>query len=624
MTNDQLRALQDKAIRDDSSAWWETYGRIWPKVRTKGLITPRRNRLQERIARVIDKMEALGLPVRIIGLKPRQRGSTTFFTGIGYTRMRRRPTSACIIAGEYSQTMEAWQMMQTYHQNDQFKGWNNTGSINEEVGKYTNGSKLKKETAGDKHAGIAGTYQFLHATEVGRWANQGVVNAAEVLANILKCVPLEADTMVVIESTAEGDTGEFPTRWRDAVDADDFLDGRVVVMPGQYVRVFAAWFEFDDSAVRLNDEQKRQIEASLDTVERWKGERDLIADYGVKDETGRVVRLGDAVKGFDVWEQLAWRRQAIDLECKKDPRIFDRDYPHSWEAAFQASGRYVFNKSGLKAMKRRAEARHAQYGVLEKQGERVVWRPTDREEGRIKLWERPLPNRRYGVVVDTMTGASQAAGLDPDCHSVQVWRDGYWEPGPRWVRPAMVARIIPPCRWNIDVLEEHVWRLSCYYGGQSPCIVIPEVNMDRGLIELLKLRSSANIYVREQFNRRESRMETESFGWATTPQTRPMIIEALAAEIREFDTEGRGIDVWDLEAIEEYSNFIQKENGRMEAAAGRHDDDVLCSAIAVQNRPSFTLYSEPIFLRPLPRDIALLEESRSGVGAGGVGRSQFS
>lgn len=60
-------------------------------------------------------------------------------------------------------------------------------------------------------------------------------------------------------------------------------------------------------------------------------------------------------------------------------------------------------------------------------------------------WERPRSGYRYLVSIDTMTGASQVAGLDPDCHSVTVWRKGYWEPGPsglrhRWHRHAMVAR----------------------------------------------------------------------------------------------------------------------------------------------------------------------------------------
>ena len=399
-------------IRGNTAAWWETHGRIWPKNRKKGLIAPVQNVLQRRYAAVIEKMQDAGLPVRVVGLKPRQRGSTTYIVGDGYAKLRRESTSGCIIAGEYSQTSAAWQMMQTYHLNDGFDGWNNFGEINEEAGKFSNGSKLRKETAGDKHAGIADTYQWLLVTELGRWAALGVVNAAEVLSNILKGVPLEPDTTIIIESTAEGDSGEFPTRFRDAVPAEEFLNGNKIPQPGDYVSVFGAWFEFEDSAIRLTDEQQAFIEATLDTVERFKGEKDLIADYGEKDENGRVIRLGREVTGFNVWEQLAWRRMVIDKECKKDAKIFDRDYPHSADAAFQASGRPVFNKSGLKAMEIRAKAKPANPGVLEptREKDRFVFRPTSIEEARYQFWERPMLGRKYLVVVDMMTGASQARG----------------------------------------------------------------------------------------------------------------------------------------------------------------------------------------------------------------------
>jgi hypothetical protein len=613
--------LVNEAIRTDTAAWWETYGKIFPKDRKRGLIKPVRNYLQVKTSAVVTQMLQLRIPVRIVGLKPRQRGSTTYFCAEGYAKCRREATSYCIIAGQATQTQEAWDMVKVYHKNDGFPDWGNNGSINEEAGKFTNGSKLKKETAGDKHAGIAGTYQCLHVTELGRWSEQGVANAGEVLANILKCVPLESDTMVFIESTAEGDTGEFPTRFNDAITAEDFLSGAKIPQPGEYVSVFAGWFEFEDSAIRLNDEQKRLIESSLDVIERFKGELDLIADYGQKDETGKVIRLGTTVTGFDVWEQLAWRRMAIDTECKKDPKIFDRDYPHSAEAAFQASGRPVFNKSGLKALKARAEYKAVQWGVLEPQGDRnrYVWRPTTRDEAKYKVFERPMPKRRYLVSVDMMTGASQAAGLDPDCHSVLVWRQGYWEPGPRWVKPAVVARIPGPCRWNIDILEEMVWRLACDYGGSSPCMIVPEVNMDRGLIELLKLRIGAKIYVRQQFNKREQKFETESYGWYTNAQTRATIIETLAAAIRDHDVAGKGVDIWDEEMLDQCKHFIEKESGRQEASSGKHDDDVLSGAIGLQTIGSATLYTEPIFRRPLPRDLQGLETNGRGGGSAQYG-----
>ena len=196
----------DASIRASTPAWWSTHGRIWPKDRSAGLLTPRPNYLQRLTARVVEKMQADGLPVRVIGLKPRQRGSSTYFTAEGYARLRRSPCAGMIIGGQFTQTDQLWGMLQTYQGNDTFDGWGNTGVINEREGNWSHGSTLKKETAGDVHAGIAGTYQMVHVTELGRWPNEGKASAGAVLANTLKAVPLIPDTIIIIESTAEGDT----------------------------------------------------------------------------------------------------------------------------------------------------------------------------------------------------------------------------------------------------------------------------------------------------------------------------------------------------------------------------------------------------------------------------------
>jgi hypothetical protein len=422
ITQSPSDALLHNAIRNDSGAWFEGHAKIWPKDRSKGLKRPRANYLQKEIQKVVRKMKDDELPVRIIGLKPRQKGSTTYFACIDYTELRRDSTAACVIGGQYSQTKELWEMLQTYQTNDSFD-WGNSGTINAKEGKWTNGSKLKPETAGDVLAGISGTYQCLHATEVARWAQYGIANAAEVLANILKCVPMLPGTTVILESTAEGATGDFYMRFVDAVDAEDYLSGAVTLMPGQYVRVFAPWFEFEDSAIRLTPEQKRAIERTLDAEEEFFGEKQLIALYGTGEQGER--RLGNSVIGFDIWEQLAWRRWAIRNECKRDRLIFDRDYPHSWKDAFQKSGNVRFNSTGLAIMNKRVSDRVPQYGVLEMTKDGVVsFRPTEISEAKVIIFERPTVGKRYLEVCDPMTGATQVGGKDPDYHGVFVMRPG--------------------------------------------------------------------------------------------------------------------------------------------------------------------------------------------------------
>ncbi len=586
MTDDELLKA---AIRSHNGAWWETHGRIWAKDRTKGLVTPKPNYLQKNIQRVVDRFEELELPCRIIGLKPRARGSTTYFTGLGYTKMRRTSTSAVFIGGQSDQTVGLWNMFSTYHKNDAFD-WGNIGEVNQKGATFSNGSRAKKETAKDVQAGIGDTYQLLHATEVARWAQYGVSNAAEVMNNILKAVPLLPDTCVFLESTAENAGGDYYNRWLSATDAEQFLSGEAVVNFGSYVRVFAAWFQFEESALRLNDQQKAMIERTLDSDEEYVGEKELIELYGVRGDDG-VLRLGETVKNYDVYEQLAWRRYSIREECDRDIAIFNRDYPDSWRNAFMKSGNLRFNSTGVGVMRKRytLKPKVAMHGLIEetKSGARVAFRNTEVNEAKFTIWEKAIPGRRYIIPVDPMTGASQAVGLDPDKHSAPVIRAGYWDDNKKWVRPAMVARVIP-CRWEIDTLEDAIWKLARYYGSRQGCMIAIEMNMDRGLTELLKLRS-ANLYMREVFNRREVKT-SNALGYQTNEKTRETLITTLAAAVREWDTPGHGIDIWCPHAIEQFENFIRKETGRSEAGQGFHDDDILAIALGMELIEHASLY----------------------------------
>lgn len=587
------KQIIEAAIRSSTSAWFETYGKIYPKDRSRGPITPRRNYLQIKYQRVLDKFDELGKPKRLIGLKPRQRGSTTFATAIDYTELRRKAASAIIIGGQYSQVTEAWGMLQTYSKNDHFD-WGNTGEINTKEGRWSHGSKLISETAKDAVAGIGGTHQILHAFEVARWSRHGVSNAGEVLTNILKCVPLLPDTTIVLESTAEGAAGAFYERWLGAIDAEDFLSGAKEVSDGGYVRVFAPWFEFDDSALRLTEEQKRQIQRTLDDSEEYEGEQDLITLYGVTGEDG-VMRLGNSVTDFDVWEQLAWRRYAIKEECDRDKEKFNRDYPHSWQTAFQKSGNLRFNQTGLSILRKRLAMRVPKHGLLEEtKDKRVVFRQTDHVGAKFTIFEMPIRNQRYLLSVDPMTGASQTSGDDPDMHGVFVLRQGYWDGAGAWVRAATVARVVP-CRWDISVLEDAVWRLARFYGNRSGCKIVIEMNMDRGLTELLRQRN-ADLYRREIFNKLEQKT-SKAFGFLTNDKTRENLIEKLSSAIRDWDTPGAGIDIFCEHAVTQCENFVVKPNGRSEAAEGFKDDDVLSIGLGLEVLDHATMYVPP---QPLP------------------------
>ncbi len=588
-----------EATKASAGAWFESENcKIFGKDRAAGVITPRSNHLQSKISRVLAKMEDEGLPQRIMGLKPRQKGSTTRFAAEVYCWCRRRSASAVLIGGQFSQVDEAWGMMQTYNKHDKLK-WGNVGDINTKAGAWSNGSKIIGETAKDVLAGVGGTHQVLHGFEVARWAKHGVANSAEVLANILKSVPQLAGTLVILESTAEGASGDFYDRYVRAVDGDDYLEGKVKVTAGQYVRVFSPWFEFEDSATRLTDEQKQHIQDTLDGDDEYAGEQDLIKLYG-RDDSG-TPRLGETVQEYDLWEQLWWRRTMIREECKRDKNNFDRDYPRSWQTAFQKSGGARFNQTGIEMMRRRAKNAPQIFGVLEGGYKKQALRQADSLSATVTMFEKPIPGCKYIIPVDVMTGETQVGGLTPDLHAAFALRAPYVNQKGVYVRAATAARIVP-CIWDIDVLEEHVWRLSNFYGGLSPCVIAIEMNQDRGLTELLKLRG-ANLYMREIFNQREFKM-TKAFGYQTNIKTREVLIETMAKAIREWDSPTDGLDIWCPLALAQCENFVRKANGRSEAAEGWKDDDVLSLSLGMELIGHATTYVPPRNFFSQPPDMA--------------------
>jgi len=599
-------AILQHAIRGSWTAWFETFGRIEDKRGEE--ITPRANYLQERVDAVVSWLTARGLPVRMLVLKPRQKGSSTFTTAGLYMEGRKRPLNGVIIGGAHSQAENLYNKLKFYTRKDDFD-WGTRSRVTNDRAEFgfPNGREtvIERKTARNPEVGRSATFQFVLGTEVARWSEEGVANAKSVLSGLLKTVAKKDGTFVILESTARGAAGDFYERWCEAMEFEEyqaaFEAGKDV--SGRYIRVFAPWYEFEDSRDALTPQQTDAVLKGLGKVERYNS-----PDFG--DEHEIMSRFGLTV------DQMSWRRWAIDEECEKDPQIFEQDYPSTAETAFLRSGNKRFNAAGLRYLQDLAKKRVADYGYLDWQGvamDSVTWRSVPEEESVVLKWEEPREGNRYLIAVDTMTGASQVTGDDPDCHSVLVLRRGYMENGLRWKPPAVVCRIKGPCRWDIDLIAEWVRRLHYYYRG---AMIVPEVNNSGlALVELLKQHNVA-IYEREVFAKLEKKF-TKQLGWQTTHATRTMLIDNLAKAIREYDTDGDGVEVYDPRTVDELNAFIRKENGREEAMEGHHDDDVLALAIGLCTIDAAVAMRRKPRQIKLPRDLRRLEEMDSMDGGHG-------
>lgn len=466
--------------------------------------------------------------------------------------------------------------------------------------RYPNGSTAVRINASNENAGLSGGYDFMVVTELAKWDEDGVAAAPDVLAGALKCVPFLPNTTIIIESTAEGVGNEFHRIYSTSITFEELKAGKT-----GFVRVFSPWFEFTDHVLEI--EQAPSTPQGLSQAD----EDDLRAKYSLTDK------------------QIAWMRYAIKDQCKGDFENFKENYPFDDVSCFLLSGRKAFSARGLAKMKEDANRFPYASGVLDfSPGSKemaVNWRPAGPENCNVLRWEVPRDGMKYLLWVDPMTGASQTAGSDPDNHGVGVWRAGYFDRG-TWCPPRIVAHLIDDletwlskriftCKWDIDVLERRVWQLALYYGN---CTIVPEMNMDRGLVELLKLRNAANIYVRTQFNKREQ-TETNMLGWMTNEQTRAKVVTELQSGIREY----ANIDPvkgWSQDRIECYSpmildeweTFIVRANGRCEAMQGKHDDLVLGPGIGLAALDSATTYQRPAGQRRDQWDSDSVQKPRDG------------
>lgn len=587
----------DKAIREEVRWNFAEQFEGFLKIERKGgeIVRPVANIHQLRLDAAVKAAHRLGRPCRIIALKPRQKGSSTASVGIGHMRLKAKRGRGLIAGGAHFQGANLFKILKNYAESDELDP--RACKVMDTEARYTNGSTMERITLANPNAGRSGTYQFLAITEAAYLANEGVANADVVTDGLLKCVPMEPDTIIIIESTANGASGYFYDVWNGGITLEEFEAGKA-----GYIKVFSAWFEFDDSRL---DPASMGIRSE--------------ADY-LPQEVEYVAALWrDQQRKLDL-DQVAWMRYAVKEECRGDWDKFEQDYPRSAETAFLKSGRCFFGAAGIKYQEELVAIRPREFGYLayNERADRVTWIATDEQQAKSVRWETPRHGCRYLISVDSASGADQTGGDDPDSHSVIVHRAGYVQHG-RWNEPAVVMRnmLVPGykpgslvCWWANDVLVEEVWRMARYWKA----LVVPEENHDRGLIEMLKDRGDVDIYQRELFNRREN-TTTAALGWQTTPKTRPMMLENLATSVREAGKGeyGVGIEVRCPWIIGQMKNFGTKPNGKLEALVG-HDDDVMSLAIGHQVIDMATPWYESERDIWVPPDLRGVDRPRGGGG----------
>lgn len=564
------------------SVWLAGFGKILTKeqvlVSLDGTMGTSLNEYQLKILTAYEYCMANGIPCRILGLKPRQKGSTTVTCAIVYHHCRRYKSYAVQMADRYANSDNLFTITKRYAENDQFP-WETRFDAKATELTFTTPegqlwSKIDKQTAENPRAGRSGTVQVLHVSEAAHFPSDGVKSAEKTMLSMMNSLADVPKSLAIVETTANGANGWLYEQWfgnvnkglEAAVTLEEFMAGN---RGNGWIKVFSPWYEFPDSALPVSETVKDQIAGSLTDRER----------------------AGSEYYGWTP-EQIAWRRMTVAQKCGGREDLFDQEYPETERSAFLTSGRPRFSMQGVARIRSMCN-RAPTTGFLHINGEgnqkTVTWER--HESGWAQRWEEPKEGCRYLVWCDTATGKTQTSGKDPDRHSVLVLRASYQDHNGDIYNNAVVARIRPPCFDDWAGLEEKVAALSLYYGK---CLIGVEVPMGLTLIEGLR-RLGMPLYMRRNPGQP---MDQGKPGFSTNSASKPLVVAAVSRGLDE-----PSVDIWDDHIRQELETFVVHDDGTEAALSGLHDDDVMALGMGLLNIASASRYLVPVVHRRPPPDL---------------------
>nr|DAF21510.1 MAG TPA: Terminase large subunit [Caudoviricetes sp.] len=502
-------------------------------------------------------------PVKVIILKARQMGFSTAVEALCYWWTSTNfNINSVIIGNDEKSSLNLYRMFRRYFDNTNilFKPsvrYNTKSDLTfekfDESGKQIGlGSAIKIETAKNKSAGRSDTVNFLHASELGAWEN-----GEDLVASLMQTVPdaevMEKPSMVFLESTAEGRGNYFHKEYVAAVNKKN-----------NYQPLFAPWWILDtyerdatfEDLGQLNDYESFLVELMK------KGHTTLGHKFTVSEES--------------IPRKLAYyRRKARDFAAT--PERLPQEYPSTWEEAFIASGKNVFNPLALQEMEKDAtpleDVDYYKIAPLEDRPyeefelEQIPFEENEAPDdftykAPLKIWGKPKPYKEYII------GADVAEGLKGGDFSVATVVD--------------ISTMEVVARWrghcDPDRFGEILGALGTYY---NYALIGVEVN-NHGLTTVQKLRDTfyTNLYKRDRGYDEEWETPTVNLGWKTDMRTKRLMIDDLIKLVRE-----RVIKDKDIVFINEAFSYVRDERGRMNAEEGSHDDVVMSTAIAYQLFP---------------------------------------
>lgn len=287
-------------------------------------------------------------------------------------------------------------------------------------------------------------------------------------------------------------------------------------------------------------------------------------------------------------KELGLDREQITWYCKKydgylDKNTIKQEYPITPTEAFVSSGDCVFDKEAINAQLVRASSLQAvkkgyftykkeclpikneEGGIADVEWKISNIKFVESREGYITIHEEPRVKKNkdeeiIGLAPYALGGDTAGTGKDFFTGKVICCLDE------RTVATLHKQYI------DEDLYAEQMYCLGMYY---HEALIGIEINYSRQPTRILQKKYCyPNLYLRERLDGASDKPVMD-YGFETTVRTKPIIIGELVELIRN----DASIEV-DVATLKEMTTFVKKDNGRMEALDGCHDDLVMADAIA--------------------------------------------
>jgi len=566
-----LAKLKER-LRFDTPFYAENCLKIVNKQRQ--LVPFKANPAQLKFDAALEVQRLQGKPMRAIVLKARQLGFSTWTQGKVMQRISQRPHhDALVVAHDMKTAGKLFGIGEMMHANlppsldlglkprianqrrQNYLLFGEPSRLIRSEGIFGLNSSLLVDTANELETGRGQVYSDLHCSELGFW-----LDIQRKLTSLLSAVPNEPETLVVLESTANG-YNYFKSLWDDAVAGTS-----------DYIAVFAGWHE-DLAYVRpfANRIERREFIETIGEGEIAEAEPQLQEEFGATPE------------------QLHWRRHMILSPLfGGSVQAFQVEYPASPEEAFLGTVRQVFPSLTVGRIIRATEDDAPAQGDFESTGHMTKktrggpiqvttgakWR--DRPKGEVKpawwnVWEHSHRGNEERPFAGQYVIGVDVAGGEEDDYGKTAWHAIV-------VIDHKTRRQVAEhhSRTDPDLLAEEILRAALYYNRATVAV---ETTGGWGAPVARRLWRDfgyTRMYLRKSLESRKEHQE-ERLGWDTNRVSK-QFLEDTARELLREGTHGVRSHMLALEM----RHYVRDARGRTGPEPGKFSDLLMAWMVAQQ------------------------------------------